>query len=85
MAGLRSGVNDRVGLDLFEHIKHRLAVADVVFVMMKVCDLAGQLVLIPTRIAFRSEKGCALIVVDAVNLPSALREIQTHLRTDQTR
>ena len=85
MTGLRGGVNDRVRLDFFEHIEHCLAVADIVFVMMKVCDLAGQFVLIPTRLAFRPEKSGTLIVVDAVNLPSALREIQTHLRTDQSR
>ena len=53
--------------------------------MMERRKLPLEPLLVPTGVALWTEEHGPLIVIDAVNLVTQLREVRTHLRTDQAR
>jgi hypothetical protein len=53
--------------------------------MAKVFDQLGEALLIPTRVALRTEKHGALVVVDAVDFPSKFGKVETNFRADEAR
>lgn len=75
MAGLSCRMNNCVWLYFFEKIENALAIADIEFMMMKVLDLAGKAMLVPASISLGAEEGGALIVINAMNLPSTVCEV----------
>jgi hypothetical protein len=52
---------------------------------MEVFDQLGQALLIPTRVALRTEENGALVVVDAVDFPAKVGEMKTNFRADEAR
>ena len=83
VAGLRGGVDDGVGLELGDEIEDALAVADVEFVVVEVFDQLGQALLVPAGVTLRSEENGALVVVEAVDFPTEVGEVETNLRADE--
>ncbi len=70
VAGLGRRVHNGVGPNLFQEVKHSLAVANVQLVMHERLDQRLQSMLIPARITLGTEECRTLIVVDTVNLPT---------------
>jgi hypothetical protein len=79
---LGGGVDDGIGLEFLEKIEHALAVADVEFVVGETREVAFEALLIPAGIALGSEKCRPLVVIDSVDLPTELREMNANLRAN---
>ena len=75
VTGLRRGVNNRIWAHVLQNLQDFRAIANIELVMMEICDLAGQTLLIPAVVALGAEEGCALVVVDAMNLPPILGKV----------
>jgi hypothetical protein len=71
MARVSGHVNDGVRLDRSHDVKHRCPIANVELVMHKGAKRGLQPPLIPLRVAGLAEEYSSLIVIHAVNLPSA--------------
>jgi Ni,Fe-hydrogenase maturation factor len=76
-------VDDGVGLEARDEIEDALSIADVEFVVVEVFDQLGQAFLIPTCVALRTEENGALVIVDAMDFPSEIGEVETNLRADE--
>jgi hypothetical protein len=82
MTGLRGGVENSNRAHFLQNLPNSLAIANIQLVMMEICNLAGQTRLIPAGVALGVEEGCALVVVDAMNLPPNLAKVLAYFRTD---
>ena len=83
VAGLCGGVDNGVGFEIRDEIKHALAIANVEFVVAEVFDQLGETLLVPARVPLRTEENGALVVVDPVDFPSEIGEVETNFRADE--
>jgi hypothetical protein len=70
--GLGSGMNNCIGLDLLDQPTDPLAIANIVFVVAEVFQLALQSCLIPAGVACSTKEFRASVVVDTMDGPSKL-------------
>ena len=78
-------MHDQVRAYLADKRKDSGPVAHVELVVDKARDQSGQARLVPSRIALRSEKHRALIVVETVDRESLFVEKEADFRSDQSR
>ena len=76
-------MDDGIGLEPREEVKHALTVADVELVVVEIFDQLGEALLVPTRVALRTEENGALVVVEAVDFPAEVGEMETDFRADE--
>ena len=75
----------RVSVETGDEVEHALAIADIEFVVMEIFDQLGEALLIPARVALRTEENGALVIVDAVDFPSKVGKMETDFRADEAR
>ncbi len=80
---LGGGVDDARRAQFRDQGEHAAAVADVEFVVDEVRQLSGEPVLVPAGVPLRAEEDGALVVVDAVDLPTEGMKEGRDLRADQ--
>jgi hypothetical protein len=78
-------VDNCLRLDFLEEVKHTLAIADVQFVMYEALNTLLEPMLIPTCITLGAEKYGALVIVNAVDLPTLGCKVEAHFRPDEAR
>ena len=83
VAGLGGRMHDGIRPEFLHQRQHALAVAQVQFVMLKAADGRGESLLVPARVALRAEEHRSLVIVQAVNAPTAGGKVGTHFRADQ--
>ena len=83
MRRLCRGVDDRVGADRLHEVENPLPVAHVDFVMDKSREGRLHPLLVPPRVATRTEEHGALVVVDAVHRPAQIVKVLRHFAADQ--
>jgi hypothetical protein len=75
VARLRGSVNNGARFDFLQQRQHCRASANIQFVMLEILVRRSEPLLVPTRIAARSEEIRAHIVVHAVNFPTELAKM----------
>lgn len=85
VARLSCRVDDRIGLDLLNDCQDPVSVANVDLVMRILLDEAFKSLLVQARVALRSEEDGALIVVDAVDVPTEFGEVEADLGAYEAR
>jgi hypothetical protein len=64
-------VDDGIGAETREQVKHALAVPDIEFVVVEGgAELFREAALVPAGVALRAEEDRALVVVHAVDFPT---------------
>ena len=76
-------MRDGVGFEFSEQFENPFAITNVEFVMVKTFEVAFETFLVPPSVTLRAEEGGALVVVDAVNLPAKLGEVNTDFGADE--
>ncbi len=76
-------MHDERGANRANDLDDLRPIADVDLMMMKVLDRLLKPALIPARVGGRTEKHLALIVVDAVYLTAARREVFAYFGADE--
>ena len=83
MTGLSGSVHDCEGFDLLDDCQNGFAIANVNFVMSIALNQAFQSLLIPTRVTLRAEKDGSLVIVQSMDFPTELEEVQTDFGSDE--
>ena len=79
------GVDDGGRPEALEQVEHALAVADVEFVVgERRAEVFREAGLVPAGIALRAEEDRALVVVDAVDVPTELGEVDADFGADES-
>src|ERR1700722_17593733 len=81
---LCGGVDYDSRLESLNKFKHAIAVADVEFVMREICERFLHPLFVPACVALRPEKNFALVVVHAMHSETALVEVSTDFRADES-
>jgi hypothetical protein len=85
VARLGGRVDDRIWLDLGDEIENTLSVPDINFVVRIAGDQVGNTGLIPLRVALRTEKDRALVVVNTVDGVTLPGKAQCDFRADKAK